>query len=279
MLTAALNTVMLRPELESTMNLASQAGCFAIVALAIGAASMGFAQSSLTVNGGVVRLGESSVELDIADAGDLRNGAIRLPRLNNPIGNVYLDGDAARTPLQIAPQVSDWIITLPPGARTGQRTVILETIGVPRVAGKPRVASAAANGVITLAACDALTHGTTLRYEPQLHKNTVGYWSRVEDWCEWHFTSERPGRYDVWILQGCGKGQGGSEVVARIGERDLPFTVEETGHFQNFKSRRIGEITLDEPGRHQLELRPKSKAAAAVMDVRQVRLIPLDAGP
>jgi hypothetical protein len=133
----------------------------------------------------------------------------------------------------------------------------------------------AAGGVITLAAKDAVTHGERLRYEPEPHKNTLGYWTRPEDWCQWRFAVPRGGRYELWILQGCGKGQGGSEVAVKVGDQQIVFTVEDTGHFQNFKHRNLGTIILEKPGNHTLEIRPRNKKAAAVMDVRQVRLIPL----
>lgn len=74
------------------------------------------------------------------------------------------------------------------------------------------------------------------------------------------------------ILQGCGKGQGGSEVELSVGEQVLTFTVEDTGHFQNFKMREIGPLTFDKPGRYTLTVKPRKKAAAAVMDLREVTL-------
>jgi hypothetical protein len=77
----------------------------------------------------------------------------------------------------------------------------------------------------------------------------------------------------VQILQGCGKGQGGSEVAVVVGEEKVLFTVEDTGHFQNFKRRTIGTLTLTAPGRHTLRIQPVRKAKNAVMDVRQVRLV------
>jgi hypothetical protein len=96
-----------------------------------------------------------------------------------------------------------------------------------------------------------------------------------DDWASWEFTVSTPGSFAVEVLQGCGKGQGGSEVEVRIGEQALQFTVEDTGHFQNFKAREIGKVTIDKSGRHTLSIRPKTKAAAAIMDVRQVTLKPM----
>lgn len=132
----------------------------------------------------------------------------------------------------------------------------------------------AADGTVTLAAKDAVTHGEMLRYEPQPNKNTLGYWTRVEDWAEWRFKLARGGRYEVHVLQGCGGGQGGSQVAVKIGRQELKFTVEDTGHFQNFKDRALGTVSL-EAGEQSLEVRPIIKAAKAVMDVRLVRLIPV----
>jgi arylsulfatase A len=127
---------------------------------------------------------------------------------------------------------------------------------------------------VTLPARTAEVHGTQLRYEPSPHKNTLGYWVRAEDWASWEFTITRPGLFTIEILQGCGKGQGGSEVEVSVGGRSLRFTVEDTGHFQNFKARTIGTVALDKPGRYTLTVKPKKKAAAAVLDLRAVTLKP-----
>jgi arylsulfatase A len=131
-----------------------------------------------------------------------------------------------------------------------------------------------ADGVITLTAHAADVHGVQVRYEALPHKNTLGFWTRAEDWVSWDFTVSKPGTFAVEILQGCGKGQGGSEVELSVGGQKLRTTVEDTGHFQNFKARAIGAVTLDKPGRYTLEVRPKSKPGAAVMDLRSVTLKP-----
>ena len=134
---------------------------------------------------------------------------------------------------------------------------------------------AANDGSITLAARSAEIHGITLRYEPLPHKNTVGFWTNPDDYATWEFTVAKPGRYEVEILQGCGKGQGGSEAKIVVGGQTLAFTVEDTGHFQNFVPRTIGTVKIDQPGRMTLELRAVKKAKAAVMDCRQITLRPV----
>jgi arylsulfatase A-like enzyme len=134
----------------------------------------------------------------------------------------------------------------------------------------------AADGVVTLPARTADVHGVQVRYEALPHKNTLAFWTRAEDWVSWDFTLSKPGKFTVEILQGCGKGQGGSEVEFSIGGQKLAATVEDTGHFQNFKARAIGTVALDRPGRYTLEVRPKSKPGVAVMDLRSVTLKPAE---
>jgi arylsulfatase A-like enzyme len=132
----------------------------------------------------------------------------------------------------------------------------------------------AADGTISLPARTAEVHGVQLRFEPLPHKNTLGFWTRADDWASWEFTVTKAGTFAVEILQGCGKGQGGSEVELTVGEQVLKFTVEDTGHFQNFKEREIGTVKIDKAGKYTLSVKPTKKPAAAVMDLRAVTLKP-----
>ena len=132
----------------------------------------------------------------------------------------------------------------------------------------------AKDGTILLHSRTAEVHGAMLRYEPLPHKNTLGYWVNKDDWASWEFTVATLGTFTVEVLQGCGKGQGGSEVEVTVGGQVLKFTAEDTGHFQNFKARDIGTVKIDQAGRHTLAIKPKTKAASAIMDVRQVTLKP-----
>jgi hypothetical protein len=148
-----------------------------------------------------------------------------------------------------------------------------------------RKVRAAEDGSVLLHAKDVTIHGTTVRYEPQPNKNTVGYWTRKDDWVSWELETAKPGRYHVLVLQGCGKGSGGAEVefqfagAAGDGGGDakdhhtLKMTVEDTGGFQNFVSRDIGTIDLP-AGAYTLSVKPLSKPGLAVMDLRSITLKP-----
>ena len=141
--------------------------------------------------------------------------------------------------------------------------------------------SQADNGEILLPARTADVRGVMLRYEPMPHKNTLGYWVRAEDWARFEFTVKQPGKFQFEALIGCGNGSGGSDVrfeFAPSGSAAEPqvltHTVLETGGFQNFVPRMLGEVTLDKPGRYELRVKAVKKPNVAVMDLRQARLIP-----
>jgi len=204
------------------------------------------------------------------------DGKVTIPRLNNPIGTVYRVNDPAKTPLGFQPNIADWSVSRPKTPAPGPDVVVVEVKGTPRAAGEPVVVEPAADASITLAAHNVVTHGKLLRYEPQPHKNTVGYWADENDWCEWRLKVAKAGKYGIRLLQGCGKGQGGSAVKIVMAGQTLEYTVEDTGHFQNFVERPAGTILVEKPGDYALELRAVKKAKGAVMDVRQVQLVPVE---
>ncbi|MGH8637387.1 MAG: sulfatase-like hydrolase/transferase, partial [Burkholderiales bacterium] len=140
---------------------------------------------------------------------------------------------------------------------------------------RPSSITPAANGTVVLHAREAVVHGETLRYEPQPHKNTLGFWTRADDWVEWEFELPAPGRYRLEALQGCGPGSGGAHVDFAVADARLTLVVEDTGGFQNFVRRDLGEVRLP-AGRHALRVEPQSKPGAAVMDLREVRLLKID---
>jgi arylsulfatase A-like enzyme len=131
------------------------------------------------------------------------------------------------------------------------------------------------NGLILLHSREASVHGKTLRYEHQPFKDTLGFWTTADDYATWEFTVFKPGKFEVNILQGCGKGAGGSKAVVILGEQKLEFTVEDTGGFQAFQERTLGTVTIEKLGQFTLELKAISKAKNAVMDCRQIVLKPV----
>ena len=132
-----------------------------------------------------------------------------------------------------------------------------------------------ADGSILLPAKTAEVKGVMLRYEPLPHKQTLGFWVNANDKAGWEFDLKTPGTFEVEALVGCGDGCGGSLVEFLVEDQVFPFTVPVTGGFQKFVPQSLGRVTLDQPGRKRVEIRVVSKPGPAVMDVRQMRLIPV----
>jgi len=136
-----------------------------------------------------------------------------------------------------------------------------------------KIINQAAEGSVKLLAKDATIHGTTIRYEPQPHKNTIGYWTKQEDWVSWDFKLRTPGSFTVELTQACGKGSGGSDYTVTIGNHTLTDKVPDTGAFTNFVNRKIGTVKLDKPVSYTVAVKPITKPGLAVMDLRAITLI------
>jgi arylsulfatase A len=161
---------------------------------------------------------------------------------------------------QLAKELVDW------------RTRVGAQMPVPNPAFERSALKPRADGTFVLAAHQAIPHGKNLQYESPAHKNTVGYWTLLEDWVSWDVDIPKPGRYGIELLQGCGTGNGGSNVEVSFGTARLRFIVTETGGFQKFLPRRLGILDVTTSGRQTLEFHALTKPGVAVMDVRQVTL-------
>ncbi len=177
--------------------------------------------------------------------------------------------------LTLTPEPTVWKIQLSEIPELFPATLVLELDGPPQLLTDELTAAADGNGVISLPARLARVHGRNLRFEPQPHKNTVGYWSLAEDFAEWNLRADMAGDYDVEIQQGCGTGHGGSTVELRLDDQRIQFRVLETGHFQNFRWRHLGRVSLPAHVCCRLQLVPLHKPGGAVMDVRELRLVPV----
>ena len=130
------------------------------------------------------------------------------------------------------------------------------------------------DGAILLLATNAVVHGKTIRYEPQPHKNTIGYWTKAEDWVSWDFKVNTPDKFEVTLTQACGKGSGGSEVQFMVGDQIIKDVVPDTGAFTNWTNRFIGTFVLNRAGEYRMAVKPVKKPGLAVMDLRAIALKP-----
>ncbi len=236
------------------------------------------------VSGGTVHRAWKSVLL--TPESDIEWGSMQLPRFFasirhvgwiNEQGKVIVRKKSPASEIVVTPEPEHWLVAWkerPENARQirisfDQPPVLNDEVGANKPSG---------DGGFRLQACMASTSGEKIRYEPQQHKNTVGYWVGANDYAEWTIEVAQPGSFNVSILQGCGANQGGSHAAVRLlnGTSEtakLDFVVEETGHFQNFKWRQIGELSIPAKGTYTIRVQPEKIANNALMDIREMQLV------
>lgn len=206
----------------------------------------------------------------------VESGRLTIPRLCASIRSMQWSDDAERN-LKFTPEPENWNFTWK-GTLAKSSRIEVTFDSEPILPSQRRRASAAGDGTIMLLANQATTIGQKLRFEPQPHKNTVGYWTIPTDYAQWDLQIDTPGEYTVAILQGCGAGQGGSNAAISLRDdeqtvSELKFQTVETGHFQNFQWNHLGRISVERRGTYQLRITPTKIVKAALCDVRMIHLV------
>lgn len=209
---------------------------------------------------------------------------IKVPRFAAPLRKAGWIGEHGEIALDLTPEIDHWILTWPKTTIQPNETgrVLLQFDAKPLLLNEVKPLRPAADGSLFLPAHLATTRGDKLRYEPQPFKNTVGYWTNVSDSANWQVEIDRPGKFNLAILQGCGTGQGGSlakiEVIDQADKllSESEFEVLETGHFQNFQwIQRPMPIEIKVPGIYSIRAVGVKISKNAMMDIRAVHLIRL----
>lgn len=220
---------------------------------------------------------------------DSAGGQLKLPRLASSLTAMQWLGHAEGDSLSLKIEQDHWIVAWKQRPADSQ-VIVLSFDAPPKLMSEIKPTAPAGDGSVYLQASQASTSGEKIRYEPQTFKNTVGYWAGKQDLAEWQFEVGKAGTYNVAILQGCGQGQGGSRARLSVSAGDknarqkagsqteLEFDVVETGGFQNFRWRHLGQIVVTEAGLHTLQVAPIEIKKNALMDVRAIHLIPVPQG-
>jgi hypothetical protein len=219
---------------------------------------------------------QHNVYLELSDQTATKSVAI--PRLAAPIVGVnWLEELETPDAFKVHPEPNHWVISWESRPETAT-TIQIQLGDQPVLLSELEATGPTGDGSILLPAHRAATSGEKVRYEPQTHKNTVGYWVGKQDTATWKLVVDSPGKFNVAILQGCGTGQGGSQVRISLDAggkqiNQLDFEVQETGHFQNFQWRHLGEIEVSEAGEMSLTIAPIAIKNNALMDVRAIHLV------
>ena len=200
---------------------------------------------------------------------------IRVPRVCASLRSATFAGMPERS-VVVHPEIEYWELRFDGPAPAKQ--IVLEFDSPPLLPSEAKPVEQAGDGTLTLPAARGITTGEKLRFEPQPQKNTIGYWVNADDLVTWTVRIDRPGAFNVGLLQGAGeKGGGTAEVSLRKNGEvvdSLSAEVPVTGHFQNFRWRHVGTLTAAEAGAYELRIAAEEIPRNALMDVRQVHLSP-----
>lgn len=207
-------------------------------------------------------------------------GPIKIPRLAASLRQLSWEKAGQPGGLQLKPEPEQWVISWTNRPK-GATSIVLSMDSPPLLLSEVKLIEATGDGSFYIPAHLAVTRGDKIRYEPQSFKNTVGYWVGKQDTAVWTIHVDEPGRFNVAVLQGCGKRQGGSTATMTFFSpvKDISptiaFEVVETGHFQNFQWVHVGECELRHPGKVEVVVAPEQIKASALMDIRAIHLIRL----
>ena len=126
---------------------------------------------------------------------------------------------------------------------------------------------------ITVKARDATIHGDGARYEEGPERDNIGFWNKADTWVSWDVVAEA-GTYAVEVTYALDPGQGGGEIRVSVGEESLNHTVQDTGGWGRFVTRRLGTVRVPRAGAVTIAVRPVRVERHGVVNLQAVGLVP-----
>ncbi len=145
-------------------------------------------------------------------------------------------------------------VTLPAKA-PDKLAVVLKIEGL-RIAGfKPDLSIRFDGGKAVLGASKAALHGATIATESKdAGKPNIGYWDDPSAWASWDVRFPQAGTYEVRGRFAATRK--GAAFKVHVGRATLAGEAPVTGNWEKFENVRLGTITVPEPGRQEVKVKP-----------------------
>lgn len=203
------------------------------------------------------------------------DGKLNVP-ISSPVTAAYLLADRSKR-LPVTTGKEGKIVTVPrasPSPYAG--VVVLELPGKPEVLATANRVRPASDGTLVLRAADADLFGNALRLETKGGgEPNLGFWTDARDYAQWLVLLNKPGAYLVEATFACAPGAEGSEVTLSVGNQEFPATVEATQSWDDFVTRQMGEIHLDQTGPVDITLKATEMPRGAVVNLRRIVFKPV----
>ena len=190
------------------------------------------------------------------------------------VGRVTLDPGAHRIALRADGALSGPWVNLralkltPPG-----RAPVAGSPDQPQEA-KPTLVKPAADGSLPLRAVVGHGVGPQIKFEAPFQN--FGFFSGA-DRAEWEVQLAKEGLYEVSLTWAVDDQQAGKSFVITLGEQRVEGVAERTGSWENYKQAKIGRVKLA-AGKLKVSIRPKERFNGYLMDLREIRLVPVTEG-
>lgn len=208
-----------------------------------------------------------------------KDGRLVVPRLANAPLAASLLSDSAKTPLAVAQQETgaEKVIRIDVGPNVPNphdSVVVLDLEGQPQLL--PFRAKPTADGSLKLLPQDAELHGEAIQYDGHPGRDSIGYWTRMEDWISWPVFIPKAGTYQVEVTYGCAPGNGGTYCVEVAGQK-LEAKTRETGGWFERATDVAGPIDVKAAGKQSVAVRclQVKPGGMAVFDLQKVVLRPI----
>jgi alpha-L-fucosidase len=150
-------------------------------------------------------------------------------------------------------------------------TIVLKFQGAPEVAIMPLLQKY--DGSVTLPASEARLHGSTFNYESGGPLDNIGSWMNPNDWADWEFKVEQPGKFTVSAII---SSPAASPFELSTGGQTLRCTAPVTGDYVTFRPVTLGTIEIPAAGTVALAVHP-IKDGWQPMNLKAVKLTPAGA--
>lgn len=201
------------------------------------------------------------------------NGRLLVPGLQNKISRAYLlkeDFWGWRKRLAAVNGPDGVVVSVPSSAPDRiSSTIVLQFPGKSDIAVTPILQSY--DGAILLPASDANLHGSTIQYEVGDGHDNIGYWTDPDDWADWKFKVDRPGKFNVSALIAA---PAQTSFTLTIAGQSLRAAAPVTDNYTTFKLVPVGVINISQSGTMTLAVRA-NKDGWNPMNLKSLRLDPV----
>jgi putative heme-binding domain-containing protein len=137
---------------------------------------------------------------------------------------------------------------------------------------EPQVVKPSVDGSLHLTAAVSEIYGEKIVFEEK-YKN-LGYWSSLQDHAMWRIDLPKAGEYEVWLDYACDEASAGNRFILQAGDQALAGRVPSTRNWDTYRRLRIGQLKLPS-GPQQLSVRPEGTLRGALIDLREIHLVPV----